>query len=231
MAVYFAALKEKAMWEYPVDAIEAVCLRAGYKGYSRITYPSARTDITRNSLVKMFRHVSKEPDDFLVMLDYDMQHPVDIVEKLVAHNRPVVGALYMRRGAPYDPMVFFRDKYGNMTQPRTWEPRLYKCSCVATGAMAIKCSVFDRLDAAGFNWPYFRYTYPPGNVHPSEDLYFGEICERAKIETYCDMSIEIPHITVGLVTREAWQNWLADHPNGGGDINMTEKPVELERLE
>lgn len=225
VTVYFTALKDKYGDQYAEDAIEAICLRAGYKGYTRLGLPAARVDIARNKLCAEFYTLATSPDDVLVMLDYDHRHPLDAIEKLVAHNRPVVGALYFRRGPPHDPMVFFRDQYGVMTQPRTWEPRLYRCAAIGTGAIAIQKRVLEQLYQK-YGRKVFQYRYTD-TVDPSEDLYFSGLCEQEGIEMWCDMSFVTPHLTVAVVDEHSWHEWLVEHPNGGGTVNLTERPVEL----
>lgn len=212
-----------------VDALLDVASWCGRRSFNRIALPYMRTDMARNAVVKLFLENATEPNDALVMLDCDHAHPPDVVERLVSHppERGVVGALYFRRGEPYDPLFFVvappespggrgeEGKHASMTgkhvglplrAPAEWEQgRTYECDVVATGAMCIRRWVFESLDAAGVTWPYFRYAYPEPTYQQTEDVYFGLRCHEAGIKHYCDTGLVIPHLTVQGITLESWE--------------------------
>lgn len=208
MTVFYAALKEKQLEQTAIAAIEAVNYHAGAHQYVRLDCAAQRTDMARNILCRTFRSMAKDPEDTFVMLDYDHAHPIDIIEKLVAHNLPVVGALAFLRGEPYYPCVFFRNEQGVLQHPRTWQRQVYRVDAIGTAAIAIKRRVFDQLEE-----PYFVYTYPPGDIHPSEDMYFCRQCELAGIPMYCDFGLVTPHLKTGSIDDLTWRTWLSDHPD------------------
>lgn len=214
--VFWSLLLERAVQEHNVSAMLDVAGRAGLLNYTRIFHPYSRTDLARSNIVKVFLERATDPDDVLVMLDNDHLHPYDIIERLAAHPSAVgvVGALAFRRGQPHYPCFFVKDGLGQFGIPTEWEPgALLKGTIVGTGAVAIKRWVFAKLDDAGFNWPYFRYTYQAqAEIQPSEDIYFGECCEQCGIFHYCDTAIETPHLTVATVDSSSWREWQTDHP-------------------
>lgn len=173
-----------------------------------------RTDIARNTYCAQFLKIAKNPKDTLIMLDADHRHPDDTLERLLAHDVGVVGALAFRRGAPFFPCVFAKNPDGpGYALPTHWEPGLAECAIVGTGAIAIQKWVLDKLLAAGYGPRFFKYTYDVPTVDSSEDIYFGQNCERLGIPHYCDMSLESPHLTVSDITSRDWFNWCARHPN------------------
>lgn len=207
-SVFWALLLERSLMDVTVDAALDVAAWCGHLGYNRIAVPYMRTDMARNAIAKIFMENASEPNDALVMLDCDHAHPVDIVQRLVSHppERGVVGALYFRRGSPYDPLFFVvRDDGPMLRAPAEWEQgKTYECDVVATGGMLIRRWVFDTLKAAGIAWPYFRYAYPEPHYQQTEDVYFGLRCREAGIKHYCDTSLVIPHLAVQGINLETW---------------------------
>ena len=210
--VFWSVLLERSVQEYAVDALLQVAIRAGMAGYARLAMPYHRTDMARNIIVKKFGEVA-EAQDTLVMLDDDHIHPPDIMERLVKHNVGVVGALAFARGAPFFPCAFVRDTQGEMRFVAEPVCGLQQVNAVGTGAIAIKRWVFDKLNEAGFSWPFFRYEYPPQETMPSEDMYFARICELAGIPQYCDMDTITPHLIASTVSADSWQQWITEHGN------------------
>lgn len=210
--VYWAALLERSTQDNAVQTLLDVASHAGQMGYRRLRWPYSRTDVARNSLVAEFQRLAGDPDDALVMLDNDHLMPPDVITRLLAWNQGVVGALAFRRGVPYFP-CFFVKQDGAYQVMLEYEAGLIECALVGTGAIAIRRRVFDALDEAGYGWPYFRYAYPKGEqVHPSEDIYFGQICEKAGIPHHVDTTFCIPHITAATIDEESWKQFQADHP-------------------
>jgi hypothetical protein len=80
--------------------------------------------------------------------------------------------------------------------------------------------VFDELDRQGLGPWYFRYNYrvgEDGTLHmPSEDMHFGELCRKAGIPHYVDLSFESPHVTLGFVDQQTHLDYWADHPPATG---------------
>ena len=210
--VFWAALLERNIQDAAVQSLLDVAMAAGATGYSRIRWPYSRTDLARNEIVRQFKSQAEAGDDCLVMLDDDHLMPADVIDRLLRWNQGVVGALAFRRGEPFFPCFFVRHPSGGLSQTLEWEPGLIQCVIVGSGAIAIRRWVFDALDEAGYIWPYFRYQYKKGDVpFPSEDVYFGECCDKAGIPHYVDTTFEIPHLAPSTVESSSWRQWQADH--------------------
>jgi hypothetical protein len=223
--IYWSVLLERTIGDMATNSLLNIAMNCGSSSYTRIAVPYMRTDVARNTLVKTFIEMpTPDPNDYLVMLDDDHDHPPDIVQRLTAHGMGVISALAFRRSEPYDPLFFVRCADGKLHAPIEWVDGLYEMDAVGTGAIAIRRWVFGALDAAGYHWPYFRYTYPDGmRQFPTEDIYFMEHCEAVGIKVYCDTSVEIPHLTTGIIDSKTWIEWRTDHP----DVGMTAMPVSL----
>lgn len=202
MKVFYAPLVVPGLDAEVVLSLIRVAERAAQHGFARFEVGYNVTDQARNLTVASFLENSADPDDVLVMLDCDHVYPPEIVERLAAHKRPVVGALYFGRRPPYEPM-FFNRRNGKLDKPYKWPKPGVACAIVGTAAIAIQRRVFDTLLDKGFNFPYFRYVYTDKGRHrASEDMYFGECCEKAGIPHYVDTTISIPHMQTIGITQE-----------------------------
>lgn len=185
--------------------------------YPMLFLPYGRTDTTRNRYAKTML-----AGDYthLVMLDIDHRHPVDVVERLLARiqedpTREVIGALYFRRGKPYEPMMF-RSGQGGLYSVIDWEPgQLLEVDAIGTGAIIIARSVFERLA-----YPYFRYEYE-GDRFVSEDLYFCRVAREAGVRIWCDTALHTEHLLTGRINETVFRSYLDHHP----EIVETEQEV------
>ncbi len=218
-SVYWASLPERGGVANDIvyNSMLDVAMTAGRAGFQRLSIGYARTDYARNEIVRVFVDQSKRDNDLLVMLDADHKHPADILTRFAAHDPAlgITGALAYRRGEPYDPLFFMRDDArGGLFAPAQFERGpMYRCAIVSTSAIAIRRWVLLELERKGYVWPYFRYEYPTGKQLPSEDMYFGRICEQAGLWHHCDTSLEIPHLRWEWVDGAAHEGYLAAHPD------------------
>jgi hypothetical protein len=150
-------------------------------------------------------------DDTLVMLDCDHVMQRDIVEKLAAHDKGVVGALATSRGEVPFLCMFGKGTDGGLYNLSEWQDgELVEGVIVGSGAIAIKRWVLYRLQHMSPSW--FRYTYGGHRFESTEEMIFGFECAKVGISHYCDTTIQIPHIIDAYVTPEEWRQWYKDHP-------------------
>jgi hypothetical protein len=200
---------ERAVQQEAVQSLLDVAAACGARGFVRLGIPYCRTDMARNNIVEAFCELSQSEDDTLVMLDCDHVHPPDVVERLAARPEGVVGALAFRRSPPHEPMWFVRTTGGKLRAPAVFEPLVYECAAVGSGAIAIKRWVFDRLNEHA---PYFfKYEYCEGGFSPSEDMWFAGLCERAGIKHHVDCSLVIPHVAAQIVDGATWECYRSEH--------------------
>ena len=208
--VFWSVMMERTIHNYAVSSLLDLAMAAGMSNMPRIGALYGRTDAARNLICHSFLQLSRHPDDKIIMLDCDHQHPPDILERLAARPEGVVAALAFRRSAPYEPMFFVRQN-GRLRKPGEFERIVYECDAVGTGAIAIKRSALDTLMKAGYNY-FFRYEYTDEDWRSSEDMYFARICEEAGIKHHVDCSLETPHLRTTNVTSEDWFEFRDKHP-------------------
>jgi len=207
----------------PHEAVSAfldIAMFCGAANFERIDLGYMRTELARNSFIQVFMQHCKDPNDVLVMLDADHLHPPNIVDRLASAPPQVgvVGALAYKRGDKFDPCFYFADENGGLHAPMVWdEGKVYECSAVGTGAIAIKRWVFEQLKESGWGQPFFRYEYPtePGEAMPSEDIVFARACMRAGIKHHCDTGTVTPHLRMTTVEGHEWAEFVKEHKNGG----------------
>jgi len=210
--VYWAVLVERVIHNHALTGLLDVAMAAGALGYLRIGTLYSRTDAVRNLIVRMFRQLSRNPDDTIVMLDCDHVHPPDIVERLAARKEGVVAALAFRRGPNFEPMFFIRHEDGRLLKPATFERKVYECDAVGHAAIAIKRWVFDEIQEKQDANYFWRYTYTDTDWSSSEDMHFCKLCEDSGIKVHCDCSLETPHLRMEHVDSSVWFKHRGAHP-------------------
>lgn len=140
---------------------------------------------------------------YLLMLDDDMLVPHDLIQRLLAHNKDVVGALYWQRGGSFHPVVMkrietahggFHCQFYAANDPIITQPGLHPVDIIGGGCMFFKMDVFRKILP-----PYFWWEHDQGT-----DI---AICTRlgeAGVPIYIDTTIELGHIRSerDIITRD-----------------------------
>lgn len=133
--------------------------------------------------------------DYLMMIDDDMLCPVDLFERLYAHDVDIVAPLAFQRREPYPPVIYKqktgydtvkKEKYfANEIVKNYPKDTLFQCDAVGFGAVLIKTEVLKAMPA-----PRFMSTTGTG-----EDILF---CYNARehlgAKVYVDTATKISHL-------------------------------------
>jgi GT2 family glycosyltransferase len=145
--------------------------------------------IGRNNVVKA---ALEEGTEWVLFLDDDQTFPPDILMRLLEHDRPIVGGLYVQRGAPFYPIA-----YTSILEDGSYLPLnlvnhptegLVKVVGLGTGGMLIRAEVFHALSDAGYDGEWFTHT-----TEKSEDLMFCDRAIEAGFEVFVDVSARMGH--------------------------------------
>ena len=111
--------------------------------------------------------------------------PADTLKKLLAHDKPVVGATYARRVPPFHALTMTEEG-----EHRHITSGLQRVRLLPTGCMLIRMDVFDQLIK-----PYFNLA-TEGDQLRGEDYYFCEQLLARGFEIWCDgdLSVQLGHI-------------------------------------
>lgn len=144
--------------------------------------------IGRNAVVRDALDVGSE---WVMFLDDDHTFPADILNQLLSHNLPVVGALYVQRAAPFMPIAYSskNEEDGMYTPLRLTddlpEKGLVQVRACGTGGMLIRSEVFHQLE-----YPWFEHG------EASEDLIFCDKVHELGIPIHVDTGIRMGHLSM-----------------------------------
>lgn len=145
----------------------------------------------RNALVRNVLLMEPKPTHIL-FVDSDMLFPRNGLQRLLSHDKPVVGAFYSKRVPPYDTVGCL---IGN---PDISDGGLHKADVMPHGFVLIKREVFEQLKSPwyyeSYDQAYITRADPDGQI--GEDTNFSRDCVKAGIEMYCDadLTFECAHI-------------------------------------
>lgn len=140
--------------------------------------------------------------DYLYMIDDDMLCPVDMFERLLAHDVDIVAPLAFMRKPPHHPVIYtvregwdaaarmaYFQNFSVMTYPKD---RLVECDAVGFGAALIKTDVLRALEK-----PWFATWSRVG-----EDIGFCHKAKKSGFRVFCDTSIKLGHLGDPIVVDE-----------------------------
>lgn len=133
------------------------------------------------------RHALESGAEHLLFVDSDMVFPRDSLLRLLRRRRDIVGATYVKRVPPHDPLGAPVDP---VSADETGE--LLEMTRLPTGLLLIRTEVLRRLKP-----PFFRFGVDEERgVIVGEDYLFCDTVRRAGCHVWCDcpLSREIGHI-------------------------------------
>lgn len=117
----------------------------------------------------------------LLLLDDDMVYEEGSLEKLLKHEKEIIGAKYKTRGGKGEVIEYGDEKS---------ETSIFKCEALGGGLLLIDLSVIPKIKP-----PYFWYEiYDVGMVKMSNDWYFCKKARESDINIWCDPSLKPKHI-------------------------------------
>jgi len=200
-------------------------------------------DVARNALAK---EILQGPFSHVLWLDSDMKWPVDLLARLLRHEKPIVSATYFSRTDMPIPHIYryFGQKedgytyYTSMGREFTewllkhpdWKDRPNVAAFAPDGSELVECDAFgfgavlmrrEVLEAVGYPW--FECDADSGGA---EDFDF---CEKARAKgytLYADFSLQCDHeAKFSFIGRaEFADTWGTGEPDG----YTWSEPVEVE---
>lgn len=153
----------------------------------------------RNSCVKQAIEMGAE---WLLFLDDDQVFGPALLERLLAHDKPIVGALYLQRAAPFAPIAYsHKDEnnvYWNVKLTEHGPDELVEVAAVGTGGMLIRSEILHAIEE-----PWFEHG------RASEDLIFcDKVYELGLGPIYCDLGARMGHMSpAALWPSHGEQGW------------------------
>lgn len=119
----------------------------------------------------------------------------NVVEKLLAHNKPIVGVQYNMRKFPLQPVYSSHHKEW---QDKVSETELFEAQFAGTGFMLIDLSIFKeewKDPHTGKKAPWFAFGRDSqGALALGEDAWFCQTARDNGFETYIDPRLKVLHV-------------------------------------
>jgi len=178
---------------------------------------------TRNDLTRIF--LDETGCEWMWMVDADMGFKPDTLDRLLAHEVPVSGALcFSWRPEEPDgmggyrcrpiPTLFGWDGRGFQVAESYPHDTVVKVAGTGAACLLIHRSVAEKLrEKHGDDW-WTPVRYPDGDFI-SEDLSFCYRAGEAGFPIFVDTSIKTTHAKTIWVSEEHWVTWKQDDPARG----------------
>lgn len=139
--------EETVHHDYMLSVIAALRMAPGL-GIDLRIYTGPGTAILPRVRNRLVAHAIKEECDWIVFIDDDIGFNAEDFFKLFRHGVDIVAAAPAKRHHRWDeqPAAVAQFPVGRITGKRTEAGRLWKMDAVATGFMAIRSTVIDRLE-------------------------------------------------------------------------------------
>ncbi len=130
--------------------------------------------------------------DYIFFIDSDTLIQKGQLERLLSWNKDAITGISYMRVSPYFPLI--REKVGYRLylpiEPSGTE--LINIDGAGFGCFLVGTSVFDKIEYPWFQFKYFKHEDSWRRI--GEDLYFCEQLKDAKIDIYCDPTVQCTHI-------------------------------------
>src|SRR6266545_2417946 len=181
---------------------------------------SGRNEVIKQALDNNCTHI--------FFMDDDMVFPPDTLMKLIAHDKPIVSALYLLRSFPHRP-AFFDKAYSDgkcKYTPLTRDLKgLVKGVNAGFGAVLISTEVFSKLEQ-----PYVRL----GELEKDgwcDDIGFFNRCREAGYDIWCDLDTPVGHMTSSVIWPENLDGeWFTNYKHPSGNVRITQNIPTLEEI-
>ncbi len=184
---------------YAFDAMNMLAFTAATRpDITLASYTSLGTMIF-DQRIKLAREAMEEGCDYVLWLDSDMRFPKDTMLRLLRHQRDIVGANYVSRQVPPEPVSFILTKDGSKwcRVPTLRESTgLEQVSGCGFGVTLTSAKVLKKLDEDR-DKPMFWFQYSVKNhTVLGEDIYFCINATHHGFDIWIDhdLSKEVRHI-------------------------------------
>lgn len=171
-------------------------------------YGALNYDLThaRNFMVENFQ------GEMLWLMDDDHTFAPDILKRLIAHGKDIVGPLVLGRRTPFPTSARVDDEPLDRDAP----PGLYEVDYAGGAGLLIHRRVFEAIEPPWF-WNG-RLDPEDSSSHLSDDYYFCKKAREAGFSIYCDTSLLMGHMTVTTLLpewKDSHQQWFTLQETAG----------------
>lgn len=199
--------------EFALGNLPQIMSHAKKQGYkiSLLYKTGTRTDSNRNFILNEFLKISDLTH--ILWLDVDQIYPYDIIKSLVEADKDVIGSVYFKRSAPYDPVVYIKN--GKKDLPYTavdlsLSPKKpLEVDGIGFGGMMVKREVYDKL--GDDKWATYgkNFHIPTATEHKeSHDLIFCQSLQKHGYKIWVHNGVYCYHISKFPVSVDTYHKEL-----------------------
>lgn len=161
--------------------LQSVLEMLAYKPYDYEILVSTEGFTTAENRTWLTAQLVKKGCTHILFLDDDMVYERDTLERLLRHDKDLVGAKYANRRGDGEVVEYLEDKNAL---------NLFKVKALGGGCVLIKAEVFHKVEQ-----PWFWYEIlPSGAVSMSNDWYFCKKATEAGYDIWCDPTLMPGHL-------------------------------------
>lgn len=140
---------------------------------------------------KIVEEAQRADCSHVFFMDSDMLFTGDVLGKLLALNKPIVGAAYNYRRLPLETTVKIAGTDGKLRAvPSDEIPTApFPCYAVGTGLMLVQMEVFTKVPR-----PWFFFAHDGEGLVTGEDVWFCERARAAGLEVWADPTLRVRHL-------------------------------------
>lgn len=175
-----------------LDSIKTETFTSLFSASNQLNCPT-RLDIHKSCYVHDSRNkiVAKAIElgvSHLMFIDSDMQFPADGINRLLAQDKDIIGAVYYRRQTPHHPTL--NVKVGDdLKIPRNFpKDKPFKVWGIGTGFLLIKTKVLKEIKSPWFFFGNYK------NKMLGEDYYFCMKAHNQGFDVWADPTIPVGHV-------------------------------------
>lgn len=162
-----------------VSALMARTAIDSLSGLQQVDLLNIRTSVVEVGRFMIVRDALARGADATLFLDSDMVFPENTLARLLAHDKPIVGATYIKRRDPFDVLGTAIDDIPPGAKGIAQMARM------PFGCMLIRREVYDKVPR-----PWFQVDYiPEDDSFLSEDFWFCDRAREAGFDIWCDLDL------------------------------------------
>jgi hypothetical protein len=158
----------------------------------------ALVDEARNHLVRVAFETN--PDvTHLMWIDSDVVPPPDTLERLLGHDKQIVGGIYHQKELPHHPLVYDLDPY-RLVESSFSGGELRKVGGIGLGCALVRAETYKLMSQHFQDIRWHELSYGTG-----EDVHFFERCRKIGVEVWLDPTIRCGHVRDQMLTSDDWE--------------------------
>ncbi len=172
----------------PADTFASLFATFSSERDKRLIYVNSRSSLVQEARFMLVKAAREAEADKILMIDSDHTFPPDTISRLLAHDKEMVGATYVRRRPPHNILGRTLEGY-NFNSKLTG---LQKVGLMPLGCMLIDMWLFDKVEL-----PWFCVGFDlKRQLWTGEDFGFCTGVRQHGYDVWCDfeLSREIGHV-------------------------------------